>query len=171
MASVRGAAIDPGSGRLLLSGDDKYLEEFDLDRMATVNRWDLGLQAINEIRARDGTAWVATEKGVFVRVDLASHSVVRQVRVMEGTDKVRVVLDLSPSGKLLAVAATRPLGNHRFAAVLNLYRLEDGDLTPVASATATLGGMIYGLTIIESEEMVVLASQSPTFVWRYGGRR
>jgi hypothetical protein len=168
LSSVRGATIDPTSGHLILTGDGKYAELFDANRMVTMRRWDVGVKTIQGVCVGGDAAWIATDDGAFVKFVLTTNQVTQRIRVVEEDDDAPVRLDLSLSGKLLAAAGTHRVSRGRFAAHLQLFRVESGRIELAASARATVGSMIDDLTIVESHHMVVLASQRPTLAWKYG---
>jgi len=170
LSRVRGAARDASTGLLVLTGDDRFVEVFDPKRMASVGRWDLGIPKVGGVCAGGGTAWIGTYAGEFLQFDVATHTVTQRILVMAEQEKTPVVVDLSPSGTRLAAAATRRVGKHEFAAALQVYRVEPGRLVPLALARATLHSWINDLTVVERRDMVVLAMQNPTLVWRYDGR-
>jgi hypothetical protein len=164
--SVRAAALDAKDAKLIICGDGATVEVFDVTSWKPAGTVALGHEAsVQRVVAGNGTAWLATSDGRVLGVD-SKRAVVRATLDVSGVpERVHNMLDLSMSGRFLGVVSVGDrAGPSRV--VLRVFDLGGDEAKECSSAEVTLPDAVWGITILEKEEAVVLESPHPA-VWYY----
>jgi len=169
--NVRAVAADDKTGKLVLCGDRNLAEVYDLTRRESVAKIPLDCSAVDYdgVCAGDGIAWIATEDGLILCLDIASASVTGRTRVTKSQGPSRVAVDLALSGRYLAASA-QPRRRDDVPTVLRIFSVNGARLSEVASARANLPGVLNDITTLEREKLVILSGR-PVLVWRYGAKK
>lgn len=161
--SLRAAALDARTGRLVLLLKPNHMEWFDTQEMRSVSRADLPCASVGfDVAVADGFAFVPTEEGTVLVVDADDGNVLRTVE----TGGRQVDLSLSRSGGTLAVAAREVQGHQAVRVGLRVFARRAGDLTPVAETERTLEHAPNDIAVIEGSRVVIVTGDE-TLVWHY----
>ena len=154
-----GASVDDRTGLLVIIGDENRVEIVDLKEMRSIANLAAPCSELGyDVCAGGGRAWIGTNEGTVVRVDLEARKVTDTVRI---ADRGSVSVGLSPSRGLLAVVAAKSP-----TSVLKAFRVEKGDLVEVASLTTSIGS-VNDVAVLERTSRVLIAGVK-TYCWSVG---
>lgn len=161
--SLRAAALDVRTGRLVLLLKPNFLELFDTREMRSTRRVELPCTSVGfAVAVADGVAFVPTEQGTVMVADVSDGKLLNSVEV----GGRQVTLAMSRSGATLAVA-TRDLQDDGSTRVgLHVFARRGGDLTPIAATECRLKHPPNDIEVIEGSRVVILACDE-TLAWHY----
>lgn len=167
--TIRAAAIDDRTGLLVLVGEGKRVEIYDLVEMKSTGTLDLPANSTSfGVVARNGVAWVGTTNGRIVPVELKTRTVGEPVGLGGPGD---VFLNLSGTGRFLAAASQdRAARRPPYATNLKVFYIDGDRLTEIADSFLETRGELVDLAMLETTETVALSTTWDLLAWRYSPR-
>lgn len=167
--TIRSAAIDDRTGLLVLVGEGKRVEIYDLVEMKSTGTVDLPANSTSfGVVARNGVAWVGTTNGRIVPVELRTREVGESVGLGGPGD---VFLSLSGTGRFLAAASQeRAARRPPYPTNLRVYYIDGDRLTEIADSFLETRGELVDLSILETTETVALSTTWELLAWKYSLR-
>jgi outer membrane protein assembly factor BamB len=161
--SLRAAALDAQTGRLLLLLKPNHMEWFDTQEMRTISRVDLPCESVGfSVAVADGLAFVPTEQGTVLVVDANDGRLLRTVE----TGGRKVKLSMSRSGGTLAVSTREVQSDKTTRVGLRVFARQGAELTQIAETERKLRQPPNDIAVIDGSRLVILTGDE-TLTWHY----
>ncbi len=164
--NLRGSALDPVSGELVLTNDRNHLEIFDISTMKTVEILELPCRETDfDIATGLGWAFVATRDGIVIPVDLQARAHAEPLRI-GGRGHLKVAL--SKSGRLLAVChQDQSARKAPYPTTVKVYAVSQGNARELGSAFFEAKGPARDIVVLEGSKKVVISCAPQLLVWTF----